>query len=68
MLVRKKLEVEYADLFDRFNLGTTIWSPLLGGILTGKYNDEIPDNTRLANDDPDMQRIYGEIFLNEGVK
>jgi aryl-alcohol dehydrogenase-like predicted oxidoreductase len=54
MLVRKKLEVEYADLFDRFNLGTTVWSQLLGGVLTGKYNNEIPDNTRLANDDPDM--------------
>ena len=54
MLVRKRIEVDYADLFDKYRLGTTVWSPLLGGILTGKYNNEIPDNSRLAGDDLDM--------------
>ena len=42
MLVREKLESEYVPLFDEFKLGTTVWSPLAGGVLTGKYNDEVP--------------------------
>ena len=48
MFVRDKLEHEYQPLFDEFGLGTTIWSPLAGGILTGKYNDGIPKNTRVT--------------------
>lgn len=37
MLVRGKVEVEYADVFRTVGMGTTIWSPLASGILTGKY-------------------------------
>jgi len=47
MLVRERVEGEYAPLYDRFGLGTTIWSPLASGILTGKYNDGIPDDSRM---------------------
>ena len=43
---RERFEKEYAELYDRVGLGTTIWSPLAGGLLTGKYNDGIPENTR----------------------
>ena len=50
MLVRDKLEVEYGELFDNFKMGTTIWSPLAGGILTGKYNNGIPEDSRVSND------------------
>ena len=39
MLHRKRFEVEYAPLYEKYGLGTTIWSPLGSGILTGKYND-----------------------------
>jgi aryl-alcohol dehydrogenase-like predicted oxidoreductase len=39
LLVRQKVEVDYANLFDYYGLGTTVWSPLAGGILSGKYND-----------------------------
>ena len=46
---RERFEVEYAPLFEQFGYGTTIWSPLAGGLLTGKYNDGIPDGSRLAN-------------------
>ena len=49
MLERKKVDNEYRDLFKLYKLGTTIWSPLKGGILTGKYLNEIPEGTRLAN-------------------
>lgn len=46
---RERFEVEYAPLFKQFEYGTTIWSPLASGLLTGKYNDGIPENSRLAN-------------------
>ena len=43
---RDRVEFEYAPLYERIGLGTTIWSPLKGGLLTGKYNDGIPSGTR----------------------
>lgn len=46
---RQRFEVEYAPLFKEYNYGTTIWSPLASGLLTGKYNDGIPEGSRLAN-------------------
>ena len=48
MLVRDRFEKEYAPLYREFGLGTTIWSPLASGLLTGKYNDGIPADSRLA--------------------
>jgi aryl-alcohol dehydrogenase-like predicted oxidoreductase len=47
MLVREKVEVEYAQIYKTTGLGTTIWSPLASGILTGKYNDGKEGETRL---------------------
>ncbi len=47
MLVRDKVEVEYSQIYKTVGLGTTIWSPLASGILTGKYNDGVPADTRL---------------------
>lgn len=46
MLVRDKVEREYARLYQDLGLGTTIWSPLASGLLTGKYNDGIPADSR----------------------
>jgi len=46
---RERFEVEYAPLYKEYQYGTTIWSPLASGILTGKYNDGIPEGSRLAN-------------------
>ncbi len=43
---RDRVEREYAPLFERIGLGSTIWSPLASGLLTGKYNDGIPPGTR----------------------
>jgi voltage-dependent potassium channel beta subunit len=48
MFHRSRFEVEYGRLFKEIGLGTTIWSPLAAGILTGKYNDGMPDNTRTS--------------------
>ncbi len=45
MLERDKVEKEYAKLYREIGLGTTIWSPLASGILTGKYSDGVPGGT-----------------------
>ena len=47
MFHRYRFEVEYGRLYDTIGLGTTIWSPLASGLLTGKYNDSVPDDSRL---------------------
>ena len=50
MFHRERVEVEYHRLYKEIGLGTTIWSPLASGMLTGKYNDGIPDGTRITLD------------------
>ena len=47
MFWRDKVEVEYSQIYKTVGLGTTIWSPLCSGLLTGKYNDKDPKDTRL---------------------
>lgn len=47
MFERTKMEKEFLLLFRDFGLGTTIWSPLASGLLTGKYNDGVPTDNRL---------------------
>jgi aryl-alcohol dehydrogenase-like predicted oxidoreductase len=44
---RQKVEADYLPLYDLIGLGTTIWSPLASGLLTGKYNDGVPDDSRM---------------------
>jgi voltage-dependent potassium channel beta subunit len=51
MLWRDKVEVEYDQIYKTVGLGTTIWSPLASGLLTGKYNDGIPEDARLSRDE-----------------
>jgi len=46
LFVREKVEADYLPLYEK-GLGTTIWSPLASGVLTGKYNDGIPDDSRM---------------------
>jgi len=46
MLHRDRVEKEYLSLYREIGLGTTIWSPLASGVLTGKYNNGIPAGTR----------------------
>lgn len=45
---RDKLENEYLQIFKNVGLGTTIWSPLAAGFLTGKYINGIPEDSRFA--------------------
>jgi voltage-dependent potassium channel beta subunit len=44
---RQKVESDYLPLYDLIGLGTTIWSPLASGVLTGKYNNGVPDDSRM---------------------
>jgi voltage-dependent potassium channel beta subunit len=48
MLVRERFEKEYAPLFKDHGYGTTIWSPLASGVLSGKYNDGVPKESRFT--------------------
>ena len=43
---RDKVERDYLPVYDTFGLGTTIWSPLASGLLTGKYNNGMPNDSR----------------------
>lgn len=48
MLHRERFEAEYGVLFDKYGLGSTIWSPLAGGLLTGKYNAGVESGSRYS--------------------
>ena len=48
MFTRQKVEVEFSQVYKTVGLGTTIWSPLASGILSGKYNKDFPNDTRLG--------------------
>lgn len=45
---RQKMEQDYLPIFKEVGMGTTIWSPLASGLLTGKYNNGIPEGSRLS--------------------
>jgi voltage-dependent potassium channel beta subunit len=55
ILERAKVEVQFADLYTKYKLGLTTWSPLCSGILSGKYAHGVPEGTRLAH--PMMRTI-----------
>lgn len=48
LISRDKVEKEYARLYEDIGLGLTTWSPLASGLLSGKYNEGIPEGSRLA--------------------
>ena len=64
LLDRRRVEREYGRLYEEIGLGTTIWSPLASGMLTGKYLDGIPKDSRAALPD------YGWLrrFMLEGER
>ena len=66
LLVREKVEREFASHYKEIGLGLTTWSPLASGILTGKYNKEIPKNSRLAQ--PNMSWLQEELHKPETKK
>lgn len=48
LMERQKMESEFLPIFRTVGMGTTIWSPLASGLLTGKYNNGIPPDSRFA--------------------
>ncbi|KAI9325118.1 NADP-dependent oxidoreductase domain-containing protein [Zopfochytrium polystomum] len=68
MFHRERFEKEYANLYEKQGLGTTIWSPLASGVLTGKYNDSIPADSRLAYDgDAVVKMLRDRLQTEDGV-
>lgn len=47
---RQKFEVDFVGLYEHYGYGTTIYSPLAGGFLTGKYLNGVPENSRCGKD------------------
>lgn len=66
MFHRERFEVEYTPLYRDLGYGTTIWSPLASGLLTGKYNNGIPDNSRLAM--KDYQWLTKHVIVPEKIE
>ncbi len=64
MFHRERVEREYARLYREIGLGTTIWSPLASGILTGKYEHGMPDGTRFSV--PDYEWLRENIESEQG--
>lgn len=67
MFHRDKVEVEYSQIYKTVGLGTTIWSPLASGLLTGKYNEGMPKDTRLNIEGMDWlrERTISEERINK---
>ena len=63
---RERFEKEYAPLYEKFQYGTTIWSPLASGLLTGKYNEGIPEDSRFATNKEFFQKTVEELKSEEG--
>jgi voltage-dependent potassium channel beta subunit len=59
MFTRERFEEEYAPLYRDLGYGTTIWSPLASGLLTGKYNEGVPQDSRAA--------LKGYEWLQRGI-
>ncbi len=61
---RQRVEVDYAPLYRNPGLGTTVWSPLASGLLTGKYLEGDPGDTRISLEGYDWlkKRFEGEDF------
>lgn len=66
MLHRERFEQEYEPLWKYERYGSTIWSPLASGFLTGKYNDGIPEDSRYATNKEMMASKIKELESPEG--
>jgi len=64
LLHRERVEKEYAQLYSDYGLGTTIWSPLASGMLTGKYNNGMPTDSRVSM--PTMKWLKDSFTGDEG--
>lgn len=72
LMVRERVEKEYQLLYENYGLGLTPFSPLKGGILTGKYNESIPEDSRFGKSDDafieSMRKRFGSDDWQEEIK
>lgn len=68
MLARHKVEKEFEHLYEEYGLGLTIFSPLKIGILTGKYNEGIPKDSRLGSSNDPFVQSMNKRFGDESWK
>jgi len=68
MLARDRVEKDYVLLYEQRGTGITSFSPLKVGILTGKYNDGIPDDSRLANSKDNYTASLNKAYGNDSWK
>jgi len=68
MLARERVEKDYVLLYEHYGTGLTIFSPLKIGILTGKYNDGIPEDSRLAQSSDNFTKMMNKRFGDENWK
>ncbi len=66
MFNRERVEQEYHHLYARIGLGTTIYSPLASGLLTGKYNDGVPEGSRATVQS--MRWLFNDTFFSDEAK
>jgi voltage-dependent potassium channel beta subunit len=66
MLHRYRFEIEYDRIFSEMGYGSTIWSPLASGVLSGKYNNGFPDDTRLGIDG--LEWLKEKVLTNENIR
>lgn len=65
MLSRERVEKDYVLLYEHYGTGLTTFSPLKIGILSGKYNDGIPDDSRLATSKDNFTKMMNKRFGDE---
>ncbi|KAF1049185.1 aldo/keto reductase [Xylophilus sp.] len=71
LLHRRRVEQEYARLYGDIGLGLTVWSPLAGGLLSGKYLDGVPEGSRAAVSSfggGHLKQRIADARLHEGVR
>jgi len=66
LLHRERVEQEYAPLYDAYGMGTTIWSPLASGLLSGKYSQGVPSESRLAQ--PGYEWLREAVLENDASR
>ena len=65
LFTRERVEVEYGPIYNNFGLGLTVWSPLAGGILTGKYSEGTPEDSRLNKANALVKEMFFKKHLGE---
>ncbi|MEY3397535.1 MAG: hypothetical protein RL220_129 [Bacteroidota bacterium] len=66
MFKRQKVEVDFSQIYKTVGLGTTIWSPLASGLLTGKYNQGVPEDARLKRDE--LNWLSERLIVEENIR